>query len=136
LRGKFAKTAANPPAQIDTAANITGQNGNQKDWRHTTRSLLPSVALALGLMVAIWYLRRPLPPLQVTEYTRITHDGRFKNLVGTDGSRLYFTLGFISPEPIAQVAMSGGEIVPIPMALPVLSFEDVRRMGPLFSSCQ
>ena len=80
-------------------------------------------------MVAVWYLRRPLPPLRVTEYVQITHDGHWKNLVGTDGSRLYFTLGFVSPEPIAQVAISGGDIVPIPMALPVFSLQDVSPDG-------
>ncbi len=84
----------------------------------------------MGLAVAVWYLRRPLPPLRVTgEYIQITHDGHWKNLVGTDGSRLYFTLGFVSPQPIAQVAISGGEIVPIPMALPVFSLQDVSPDG-------
>ena len=84
----------------------------------------------LCLAVAIWYLRRPLPPLRVTgEYVQITHDGHWKNLVGTDGSRLYFTLDFVSPQPIAQVAISGGEIVPIPMALPVFSLQDVSPDG-------
>ena len=82
------------------------------------------------LAVAVWYLRRPLPPLRVTgEYIQITHDGHWKNLAGTDGSRLYFTLDFVSPQPIAQVAISGGEIVPIPMALPVFSLQDVSPDG-------
>ncbi len=34
---------------------------------------------------------RPLPPLRVTACTPITHDGGEKEVVGTDGSRVYIT---------------------------------------------
>jgi len=129
---EIAEAAANPLAQIDTGAGNEGKDRKQKDGRRNRFRgwLVPgAVLLVAGLAAAIWYLRRPLPPLRVTEYTRITHDGRWKNLVGTDGNRLYFTLGFVSPEPIAQVAISGGDIVPIPMALPVFSLQDVSPDG-------
>ena len=131
--GQIAEAAANPPAKIDTGWSNKGQNGKQKDGRHNrlwTWVLSGGAVLAVSLAVAVWYLRRPLPPLRVTEYTRITHDGHWKNLIGTDGSRLYFTQDFIGPQqPIAQVAISGGEIVPIPIALPVFSLQDVSPDG-------
>ena len=75
--------------------------------------------LALCLAAAIWYLHRPLPPLRVTGYTQITHDGHQKVLVGTDGTRLYFNqmYGPLQPESIAEVDVSGGEIAPVPVAL-------------------
>ncbi len=122
----------NPPAEIDTGTASSGQNGNRTNWRRNRlwKWGLPGAALlVLGLAIEIWYLRRPLPPLRVTgEYVQITHDGHRKNLVGTDGSRLYFTRDF-SPQSIAQVAISGGEIVPIPTALQVFSLQDVSPDG-------
>ena len=83
---------------------------------------------AVGLAVAVWYLGRPLPSLRVTEYTEITHDGRSKLLAGTDGSRLYFNWDY-GLQPIAQVAISGGESAPVPIALPLPAIRDVSPDG-------
>ncbi len=55
------------------------------------------------------------------------------NLAGTDGSRLYFTQNSVARQPIAQVAISGGEIVPIPTHCRFSLSRMFRRMGPLFS---
>ena len=101
-----------------------------KSELHWRRWLWPSLA-ALGVAaLAVWYLylRRPLPPLRVTEYTQITHDGRPKNIAGTDGSRLYFNRNH-DPQPTAQVAISGGEIAQVPVALPLPWIKDVSPDG-------
>jgi DNA-binding winged helix-turn-helix (wHTH) protein/Tol biopolymer transport system component len=76
--------------------------------------------LALCVVSTIWYLHRPLPPSRITGYTKITHDGRQKILVGTDGTRLYFNRmsGPTTSESVAQVAISGGGIASVPVALP------------------
>jgi Tol biopolymer transport system component/DNA-binding winged helix-turn-helix (wHTH) protein len=124
--------AATDPSEQSTREVITqGKDGRRTDGRRYRfkKWRLPGAALvAVGLTVAVWYLRRPLPPLKVTEYTRITHDGRGKQLAGTDGSRLYFMQNS-AVGPIAQVAISGGEIAPIPTALPVFSLQDVSPDG-------
>ncbi len=83
-------------------------------------------AIALCVAGLFGYLRRPLPPLRVTEYTQITHDGRRKALAGTDGGRLYFTR-IDDPQPTAQVAISGGEIAQVPVALPL---PDIKAVSP------
>src|SRR5580704_10090008 len=87
--------------------------------------------LVLCLAGAIWYLHRPLPPPRITAYTQITHDGRSKQLRGTDGSRLYFTQ--FSPDRIAQVSVNGGEIADVPIAVPAQGMavwlRDVSRDG-------
>lgn len=82
------------------------------------------IALASGA----WYLLRPLPPPRITEYKQLTHDGHEKWPHGTDGSRVYFT--DFNYGPISQVAVSGGEIARIPVAIPyVAHLEDVSPDG-------
>ena len=85
---------------------------------------------------AIWYLRRPLPPPRITKYTQITHDGLQKNLVGTDGTRLYFNQmsGALAPESIDDVAISGGVIAQVPVATPSPFLLDVSPDGSSFLS--
>lgn len=91
--------------------------------------LLPGAAvLAVGLATAIWYLHRPLPTLRVVDYTQITHDGRPKLIAGTDGSRLYFDREYDPPHTF-QVAISGGEIAPVLVALPLPTIRDVSPDG-------
>jgi DNA-binding winged helix-turn-helix (wHTH) protein len=80
--------------------------------------LVAAAILVVGLACLIWYLRRPLPPPRISRYAQITHDGRWKWPVGTDGSRLYFAQG--TPVSIAQVGIAGGEIVQIPVPVPYL----------------
>ena len=80
------------------------------------RWLAGAVVVAVGLLAAaIWYLHRPLPRPRHGLYP--DHPRRSREaLGGTDGSRLYF--GQLSPNFIAQVAITGGEIAQIPVAEP------------------
>jgi DNA-binding winged helix-turn-helix (wHTH) protein/WD40 repeat protein len=105
---------------------------SRRQWRGW--ALAAGGLFALCLAGAIWYLHRPLPQPRITQYTQITHDGRQKVLVGTDGSRLYFNWmsGPLSPESIAQVAISGGGIAPVPVALPSPFLVDVSPNGSSF----
>jgi serine/threonine protein kinase len=77
---------------------------NRKLWFGVAAVLM----LVMGAAGLYLYMTRPLPPLRVTEYTQITHDGRSGAAVGTDGSRLYLGRGIHIP--IGQVALAGGEI--------------------------
>jgi hypothetical protein len=107
---EIAEAAANPLAQVDKLTGDMERSGKQTEGRHNGRRkwlLAGAAVLVAGLATATWYLRRPLPPLRVAEYTQITHDGRHKELAGTDGSRLYLNRG-LDPQPPAQVAISGG----------------------------
>jgi Tol biopolymer transport system component/DNA-binding winged helix-turn-helix (wHTH) protein len=131
---EIAEDVANPLRQIDRGAGYKGKNGKQTDGGRNGiwKSVLPSailLVLIVGLAVAVWYLRRPLPPLRVTEeYTQITHDGRPKDIAGTDGSRLYFNREHVQ-QSTAQVSISGGEIAPVSVALPLPSIMDVSPDG-------
>jgi Tol biopolymer transport system component/DNA-binding winged helix-turn-helix (wHTH) protein len=84
--------------------------------------------LVLGIACVTWYLRRPLPMLRVSKYTQITHDGRRKIPLGTDGVRLYLN-EYPDADPPSEVALSGGEAVRIPVALPNPWLVDVSPDG-------
>jgi Tol biopolymer transport system component/DNA-binding winged helix-turn-helix (wHTH) protein len=127
----IAEAAANPPTQINERVGEVERGGKQTEGRHNRlRSwlLAGAVILAVGLATAIWYLRRPLSPLRVAEYTQVTYDGRPKAIAGTDGNRLYFNR-IDDPQPTAQVAISGGEIAQVPVALPFPRIQDVSPDG-------
>jgi serine/threonine protein kinase/Tol biopolymer transport system component len=82
-------------------------------WRWLILAGAAVVLLAAG---GFWYVSHPLPPPRITGYSQITYDGREKDFGGTDGNRLYFTRK--SPSAISQVAVSGGETVDLPFAIP------------------
>jgi DNA-binding winged helix-turn-helix (wHTH) protein/Tol biopolymer transport system component len=91
-----------------------------------------SVVLALCGSAAIWYLVRPLPLLKVTAYNQITHDGISKIPIGSDGTRLYFTV--FDPPSIGQVALSGGEAAPVQVAVPGIAHPLLKDISPDGSS--
>ncbi len=72
-----------------------------------------AAATAIAAIALIYYWTRPEPGPRVSNYIQLTHDGMWKSLVGTDGSRLFFDLGSDTSNGIAQVSISGGEPVPI-----------------------
>jgi len=66
-------------------------------------------AVVLLATAAIWFFM-PVPRPHVTGSTRLTHDGKGKGGVITDGSRIYFnTDGPNGTTVLAQVSLNGGE---------------------------
>ncbi len=86
------------------------------------------------MLAALAYLvmtsRNSVPALRISQYTQITHDGHLKLLRGTDGNRLYFDQD--QPQPIGQVAISGGEIAPVTVAVNEPRLVDVSPDGSTF----
>jgi Tol biopolymer transport system component/DNA-binding winged helix-turn-helix (wHTH) protein len=117
--GKYGSEAAPVGEEIGDRA-IQARPRNRRRWW-----LVGAAVFAIGLVFAVWTLRRSLPPPRISGYTQITHDGHEKGLVGTDGSRLYF--GQNTAIPIAQVGIAGGEIVQIPV--PFQYVQDVSPDG-------
>jgi eukaryotic-like serine/threonine-protein kinase len=89
-------------------------------------------ALILIATVAYFVLARQNrgAPLRISEYTQITHDGHAGWIAGTDGSRIYLQNGL--GHPIEQVAIAGGEIEPVSVAVPNPLLEDVSPDGSTF----
>jgi Tol biopolymer transport system component len=84
--------------------------------RKTRRSYLIPALLALAALVAIafFWLRAPLPPPRVLSATQLTSDNLPKDLVVTDGPRVYFVETVNERALLSQVSASGGEISRIP----------------------
>jgi len=96
--------------------------------------LLPIAGLLIvAAALPIFLLTRPVPVPKVSNYVQLTHDGKPKGLVGTDGSRLY--LGIVKPGTssasvgITQVSISGGDLVRIPAASNTILPLDVSQDG-------
>src|SRR5271156_2908085 len=103
--------------------------------RRKSKALIWSggVVAVLALAAAAYLVianRNSVPALRVSEYIQITRDGHAKQLKGTDGSRLYFDQD--QPQPIGQVAVSGGEIAPVPVAVSGPALVDVSPDGSTF----
>jgi Tol biopolymer transport system component/DNA-binding winged helix-turn-helix (wHTH) protein len=124
------------PVEVEEEVSAGAEAGGTavppiKDRRRGIRGRWIGVAAVVlaGLAGVGWWLSRPLPLLRVAGYTKITNDGRFKILGGTDGSRVYFS--FRSPNEIGQVGVNGGEIAKVPVAVPrrQLTVRDVSPDG-------
>jgi eukaryotic-like serine/threonine-protein kinase len=74
-----------------------------------------AVVLIAAAAILIYYWNRPEPVLRIVSYTQLTHDGEAKFLAGTDGARLYLGIGPFASFGVAQVPVSGGDPLRIPM---------------------
>lgn len=97
------------------------------------RSRLSLVAIAIvvilfAAMLAYFWMQPTLAP-RIENYAQLTHDGQQKSLIGTDGSRLYLSLGEVragsfASHGVAVMSVAGGEpkkiaILPSPNMVPV-----------------
>jgi serine/threonine protein kinase/Tol biopolymer transport system component len=74
--------------------------------------LLGLLAVATA-MLAYYRASTPLVP-GVSNYIQLTHDGEAKSLAGTDGSRLYLAMEYQTAPGIAQMPVTGGDLVRMP----------------------
>jgi serine/threonine protein kinase len=95
-------------------------------FERSRRRIIGAIAAAAILVTAVlaYLLTRSTPVPKVSNYIQLTHDGRQKSLIGTDGSRLYLELGTSAQAGIAQMSLSGGDVrsidhVPSPNMVPV-----------------
>jgi Tol biopolymer transport system component len=100
--------------------------------RPRRRAVMWSIALIAVILLAIvaWFAianRNGGPPLRISQYTQLTHNGHVGWVAGTDGSRIYMTTNNTSS--IEQVAVSGGDIEAVPSTLPIPFLVDVSPDG-------
>lgn len=86
--------------------------GSRRVWIATAIAvLLLATAITIAFIAA-----RPAAVPTVSNFVQLTRDGGMKDIIGTDGSRLYLYL-FNDGRKLAEISVSGGELRPM-SALP------------------
>ena len=112
-------------SSASAAREIKKDGSNQ--LRIAAYAVVLLIVLGASVLTYWWMQQSPIP--KVSNYIQLTHDGQQKSLIGTDGARLYLSLGkgssgSFAPHGIAEMAISGGEprkisIMPSPDMFPV-----------------
>ena len=76
--------------------------------------LLAAVVMIALVAGCAYLLLQPPPPPRIANYVQLTHDGQPKSLIGTDGARIYLSLGEVragsfASHGVAQMSVAGGE---------------------------
>jgi serine/threonine protein kinase len=112
-------SSAISPSTVAPGREITGQEDNKPN-RLRTAVVGVALLVALAALIAAYFWTRPAPTPRVSNYVQLTHDGRLKSLIGTDGSRLYLGVPPDANRNIAEVSISGGDPTPIPTPSPTM----------------
>jgi len=98
-------------AKVETETSET--RARHRFWR------LAAGAAACIILGALAYQFRPaLPPPRVTGSRQVTTDGLQKELMVTDGSRIYFSSAVAYNTSLYQAATAGGDAVPLQWSIP------------------
>jgi eukaryotic-like serine/threonine-protein kinase len=133
--GRSAATVSAEVSTLSSAAETTGSAVTavvtKPQWPWWKRwPIAVAGGLALVVIASLIYLQsRPLPPPQVSGYIAVTHDSYRKDLVGTDGARLYFMERASAGYAVAQVSASGGEVAHVVVPSPAMDLLDVSPDG-------
>jgi len=115
LNGNGAATAESDPAGLQVVPPLADSIVTILATTRSRRQLFFIAAGVLALVAAagaIWFVRPRT--VRAVGYTQITHDGRLKGSVVTDGERLYFYEVREDHATAVQVSASGGDTVVIP----------------------
>ena len=104
-------------ALTDSAVNTpTGSHRPESQGWTRRQKLFAGITgitvLALGGFA--YLLLRPQPAPKVSNYVQLTHDGKYKFLVGTEGSRLYYAVASPEYQGMEEMSTSGGEPKKLP----------------------
>ena len=109
---------------LSGSANSSGgaeeRQTNNRTKRLQTAIAAAGLALVIGVAVLAFFWMRPAAIPKVFNYVQLTHDGRLKSLIGTDGARLYLGVppNVYFHRGIAEISVSGGEAQTIPAPSP------------------
>lgn len=78
------------------------------------RIAIVAAIAAAAIVALVAYLVQPPAIPRISGYEQLTHDGQQKSLIGTDGSRLYLSLGEVRAGSlallgVAEMSVTGGE---------------------------
>ena len=99
-------SATHTPPQSPAASGTSDSQMVANPGRPAQERFVRGMAAAIIALAALAYLFRPtLPPPSVSGYTQLTNDAVPKDLLGTDGARLYLADGGFSA---SQMSINGG----------------------------
>lgn len=119
-------TPAEPPPVLTPTPG--GPGAVRSRSRHR-RLLFLSGGLAVLLAASLLFLLTRRRPIRILGYTQITHDGRLKVNMVTDGERLYMSEEDNEHFVIAQVSAKGGETSILPTPFPNVFIGDIAPDG-------
>ncbi|MGA8878792.1 MAG: protein kinase [Candidatus Korobacteraceae bacterium] len=97
---------------------VAAQPEGKKPGRRITVIVGALAAAVVCAAVLAYFAMRPDAEPKVSDYVQLTRDGRPKQLVATDGARLYLLLGTDFSPAVGELSVSGGEPKPIPTPSP------------------
>ena len=116
LRGNGNDSEANGAAsgEATTANPLPGLGDSWARPRRWRLAVLTAVVVlaASGLIV---FFTRPAPSVQILNYTQLTHDGKYKDGLATDGKWAYFIEQGNGGKDLCKVLVQGGEITRVPL---------------------
>jgi eukaryotic-like serine/threonine-protein kinase len=106
-------------ALSDSAMSSSTAAGQPAEKKSGVRMAVAGALLAavVGVIFLIYFWRPESAP-RVSGYLQLTHDGRPKQLIATDGSRLYLTVGTELQHTVGEISTSGGDPTTIAMPAP------------------
>jgi serine/threonine protein kinase/Tol biopolymer transport system component len=114
---------ADPTLSLPSSAHPILKGAPNRHWLALAAA---AFVVVLGASVLAYFRMQPAPAPKVANYLQLTHDGQQKSLIGTDGSRLYLSLGEVragsfASHGVAELSATGGE----PRKLPILPSPDL-----------
>jgi eukaryotic-like serine/threonine-protein kinase len=140
------------PAQASSATSRSGPTGSVvptggisaptsvQPMLATSRGRPLRIVLGAGVLTVaalLAFLFRPtLPPPRVSGSSQVTNDGRNKERMATDGSRIYFSSCSVECS-LYQASTKGGDVVPMHTSFPSPIVDDISpdRSDLLVASC-
>ena len=79
---------------------------------HKSALVIPLAAAVVLVGILVYWFRPSLPAPKVSGFVQLSHDSVTKDLIGTDGARLYLWENIPgSDAELAQVSVAGGDVV-------------------------
>ena len=104
---------ATPESGPDATPRLDGVIADVRS-RRLRKVVLAAAAVALACAPLFFSIRPSLAPPKILNVTQLTHDGRFKTRLVTDGARIYFNTYVSAGTKISQVSVGGGEVTEVP----------------------
>lgn len=107
----FALEALSGPSMVPSVASLATKPEVKRPYFTWGAA---AMAFVVGALVIAYFVAQPSRLPSVSHYAQLTRDGQQKSLIGTDGARLYLSLGEVrsgsfASRGVAEMSVSGGE---------------------------